>query len=80
MVQAPPVQNGGGVERKVLELHSMDNKDLDFLKGISQRGFLQLRGSQYQKKRYAVGRQYFGAMIVRPMYVLRAASRLTTQS
>lgn len=60
---------------------------LDFLKDIWQRGFLQLKGSQGQQRgvlfvaRTKRGRrQCSGGLIVRPVCMLRVASRHTTQS
>jgi hypothetical protein len=60
---------------------------LDFLKEISQRGFLHLKGSQGQQicvlcvRRTTRGRRKcFGVLIVRSVCVLRVASRLATQS
>jgi hypothetical protein len=57
---------------------------LEFLKGISQAGTLQLKETQGQQSgvlcvtRIIRGRkQCFGVVIVRPVCVLRAASRLT---
>jgi hypothetical protein len=58
---------------------------VDFLKDISQRGFLQLKGSQGQQRsvlcvaRTSGRGQCFGVLIVRLICVLRAASRLATQ-
>jgi hypothetical protein len=57
------------------------------LEDISQRGLLQLKGSQGQQRgalcvtRTTIGRRQFSVgLIVRPVWVLRAVSRLTTQS
>jgi hypothetical protein len=87
MVQAPLVQHGGGVQRKVRGRHSMDNTVPRLLERHFHRGFLQLRGSQYQQRgvlcvtRTTRGRRRCsGVLIVRPVCVLRAASRLTTWS
>jgi hypothetical protein len=89
MVQALLVQHGAGVERKVPGRHSTDNTVPRLLErhfseripSTERKSMPTKRCVVLQKKKKTRGRrQCFGVLIVRPVCVLRAASRPTTPS